>query len=56
MKQKMTYETAFAAAQDEGNRHAKRHGRTAWNVDDYNAAAKRLEDLITKSNIRAVTG
>ena len=47
MKIKWTWTLARAAAQDEGNRNMKRHGRTEWNEDDYNVAAKKLNDLVS---------
>ena len=50
MKIKWTYALARAAAQDEGNRNMRKHGRTEWNEADYNAAAKKLNDLVDEVN------
>lgn len=44
-KIKWTWELARAAAQDEGNRNMRRNGRTEWNHEDYNAAARLLNTL-----------
>jgi hypothetical protein len=42
----MTYQIALAAGFDEGNRHAKKHGRKIWTVDDFNAAARKVDELL----------
>jgi len=34
----MTREIAYAIGTDAGNRSMRAGGRTAWNVDDYNAS------------------
>ena len=49
----MTYQIAWAIAGDEGNRHAKAHGRKAWNSEDFDAATLKLDALITKHNLPA---
>jgi len=41
----LTYKLAMAAAQDAGNRHMLKHRRTAWDIDDYNAACAEFERL-----------
>ena len=43
---RMTYSVAMAAAQDAGNRHMERFGRTSWNETDWNAAADALRPLL----------
>lgn len=42
----VTYPVAMAAGRDAGNRSAKAAGRTAWNEDDYNAAAELVQRLL----------
>ena len=41
----MTYQIAMAAARDEGNRHMRKHGRTVWNEDDWNAMCAEFNRL-----------
>jgi hypothetical protein len=50
----MTYKIAMAASQDAGNRHAKKHGRTAWNEDDFNHAAKEFERLYGSTPVHVI--
>jgi hypothetical protein len=40
------YQIAHAAGWDAGNAHAKEHGRTTWNRDDYNAAIKEMNRIL----------
>ncbi len=40
------YRLAMAAGQDAGNRNAKRNGRTAWNEDELNLAAKTTNGIL----------
>lgn len=40
-----TYKLAMAAGWDAANRNAKKHGRTAWNEDDWNEACRVFERL-----------
>lgn len=42
----ITYAIAHAAAWDEGNRHMKEGGRTAWSEEDWNAAASLFRQLM----------
>lgn len=46
----LTYPLAMAAAQDEGNRHARRHGRQVWNEADYAVAVEKLNQLLPHEN------
>jgi hypothetical protein len=41
-------ETAWAAATDAGNRHARKGGHRAWNRQDYNAAVETLDLFLTR--------
>jgi hypothetical protein len=41
----MTCELARSIAQDAGNKNMIEHGRTEWNEDDWNVAAKTLYEL-----------
>jgi len=50
---KMTYQIAWAIAGDEGNRHAKAHGRTKWASEDFDAASRKLDELVSKHNLPA---
>ena len=50
---KMTYQLAWAIAGDEGNRHAKAHGRKAWASEDFDAASRKLDELVSKHNLPA---
>jgi hypothetical protein len=43
----LTYELAMASSRDAGNRHMKKHGRKAWNVDDWNASVDEFNRLWT---------
>lgn len=45
MKPPLTYQLAHAAATDAGNRSMRNSGRTAWNDDDWNAAAAEFNRL-----------
>jgi hypothetical protein len=45
MKRQVTYRLAMAAGQDAGNRSMRRHGRTVWNVEDWNAASRTFAKL-----------
>lgn len=49
----MTYQIAWAIAGDEGNRHAKAHGRKVWASEDFDAASRKLDELVTKHNLPA---
>jgi len=49
----MTYQIAWAIAGDEGNRHAKAHGRTKWASEDFDAASRKLDELVSKHNLPA---
>jgi hypothetical protein len=42
----ITYKIAMAAGRDAANRQMKAAGRTSWNEDDWNAAAKVTEELM----------
>ena len=42
---RMTYELAFAISTDAANRNMREHGRTTWNEDDRNLAAKKFNEL-----------
>jgi hypothetical protein len=44
----VTYEIAMAAGRDAGNRSMRAAGRTSWNEDDYDAAARLAARLLTK--------
>lgn len=46
MRPTITYKLAMAAGEDAGNRNAKKHGRTAWNEDDWNVAAATTQKLM----------
>ena len=50
---KMTYQIAWAIAGDEGNRHAKAHGRKVWASEDFDAASRKLDELVSKHNLPA---
>ena len=50
---KMTYQLAWAIAGDEGNRHAKAHGRKVWASEDFDAASRKLDELVTKHDLPA---
>ncbi len=53
MQQKLTYEIARTAGHDAGNRSMRKAGRTMWNIDDYNTAARetgRLIDIIEEDD------
>ena len=42
----MTPKIAMAAGRDAANRHAKQHGRDAWNEDDWNVAVETVDRLL----------
>jgi len=46
LKMKATYKIAMAAGQDEGNRHAKKHGRKIWNRKDWEVAAAKTSAIL----------
>lgn len=48
----LTEGLARAAAWDAGNRHMRKDGRKKWNEDDWNTAAKTLEELLSISKYR----
>ena len=51
MKQPLiTYEIAYAAGTDTGNRNMRAAGRTAWNEDDWNAACTTFARLMGAGN------
>lgn len=39
----MNYSICMDAARDKGNRNMRKNGRTQWNIDDWDAAAKELD-------------
>lgn len=39
-------ERARAASWDAGSRHARSHGRAAWDRSDYNAACREYERIV----------
>ena len=41
----LTYELLMASSRDAGNASMRKAGRTAWNLDDWNASAKVAEKL-----------
>lgn len=43
---KMTYDTAMAIARDAGNRSMKANGRTAWNIEDWNAMCEAFDNAM----------
>ena len=45
MKPILTYDLAWAAARDEGNRNMRKHGRTKWNEDDYNVCCQTFNKI-----------
>lgn len=48
----MTRETARAAAMDAGNRNMRENGRTKWNEDDWNVAAREFNRLWSEAKER----
>ena len=52
----LTYDICMAAGQDAGNRHMRKHGRTAWNEDDWNAAARVSNELLGILNAKQEVG
>ena len=46
MKVVITKDIARACGQDAGNRNMRKHGRTAWDEDDYNAASTEFNRLM----------
>lgn len=49
----VTYSVAMAAGKDAGNKSMKRAGRTAWNHEDFNAAAAVTEKLMAMTRTDA---
>jgi len=49
MALEVTYALAMAAAQDAANRSMHKHGRDAWNEDDWNEAVKVFDKLMPES-------
>lgn len=45
MKIKMDLQLARACGQDEGNRNMRKHGRKAWNEEDWKIACKTIDRL-----------
>jgi hypothetical protein len=45
MKPTMTRALAYAASQDAGNRTMRAAGRTAWDIEDYNACVNEFDRL-----------
>jgi hypothetical protein len=43
---KMTYTIAHAAGWDAANKQMRAAGRTAWNEEDYNLAARTMNELL----------
>ena len=41
----LTYELIMASGRDAGNVSMRKAGRTAWNIDDWNAATEVVEKL-----------
>ena len=50
MRQKLNYDICMAAGKDAGNRNMRDHKRSQWNFDDWNAAAKIANKLISIMN------
>jgi hypothetical protein len=50
MKTAVTYEVAMSAGRDAGNRSMRSAGRTAWNAEDYGAAALEFTRLWPEEN------
>lgn len=48
MKIEIDYKLAHSIAQDQGNRNMKANGRTSWNEEDWNIAAKTMNDLLDR--------
>ena len=48
MKLTMNYIFAHAIARDDANRNMRKQGRKKWNKQDYNIAAKRLNEIMDK--------
>lgn len=42
----MTYDIAMAVGMDAGDCHMRKHGRTVWNEEDRNIAAKATAGLL----------
>ncbi len=42
----LTYVICMAAGRDAGNAHMRKAGRTIWNLDDRNAAAREANRLL----------
>lgn len=51
----MTYKLAHAASWDAENRSMRAAGRTRWNQDDWNAAAREFERLVPESEREGLT-
>lgn len=48
----LTYQIAMAAGQDAGDKHARTHGRSVWNEEDFDVAAetfRKLHQMVTVS-------
>ena len=43
---KVTYGIAFAAGKDAANANMRKCGREVWNEDDFNIAARTMNDLL----------
>ena len=48
MKPELDYDLCMAAGQDAGNRNMRKHGRTAWDIDDWNVATELANKLFDK--------
>lgn len=47
----MTYKLAMAVGEDAGNRNMRKHGRTAWNIDDWNASVEAFNKAYPLGNL-----
>jgi hypothetical protein len=51
-----TYDTAYAAGRDAGNRNMRRNGRTVWDEDDYAAAVAAMCRLLPPVDADGIDG
>ena len=51
---KLDYDLVMAAGLDAGNRNMRKHGRTSWNIDDWNVAAETTEKLFSSKNYTGI--
>ena len=52
MKIAITPQMAMLAGMDEGNRNMRKEGRTAWNENDWDIAAKKAADIFLEIDKR----